>query len=120
MATSEAAAPATRVAEKVRLFITAGHSFTAGVGGTGTVISLMGAYLRRSQLRSALYRRRLYSPWKGKDGRGLPAFTASTADAMPPVASREFETGIAMSNMISSAAATPPFAQAGSNTWCAA
>jgi hypothetical protein len=39
VATSEAAAPAARVAEKVRLFIIAGHSFTAGAGGTGRITS---------------------------------------------------------------------------------
>src|SRR4030095_3527886 len=55
---------------------------------------------------------RLQRPWKSRTGRGLPAFRASTADFRPRRTSSVSNSGIATSNIASSAAATPPTAPA--------
>jgi len=53
-------------------------------------------------------------------GRGFPAFNALTADGNALFTSSVSNSGIAMSNSASSAAAPPPTAQARSRALCAA
>lgn len=59
-------------------------------------------------------------PWNSSGGRGVPAFSALMAEASPPFASSVSNKGMAMLNITSSAAWTPPVAQARSKALWAA
>jgi hypothetical protein len=59
-------------------------------------------------------------PWNSSTGRGSPALRALTAERRPVFASSVSNSGRAMSNIVSSAAATPPTLQARSSALCAA